>query len=154
MERREWKKPRNKERGRKNKWRDKKICGFMLHNIELFVQVWRLWWTPICFEIYIDLPCYWRQALKLHHEWWYNVIVPRTKITWCDILLPLLSCAIESEDKCFHLKQEPLHQTWVLHINSFCSICTVCEQDFLFFGEVFFRLVFSKWWEKDISLSS
>jgi hypothetical protein len=51
--------------------------------------------------------------------------------------------AIESEDKCFHLKQEPLHQTWVLHINSFCSICTVCEQDFLFFGEVFFRLVFS-----------
>jgi hypothetical protein len=43
MERREWKKPRNKERGRKNKWRDKKICGFMLHNIELFVQVWRLW---------------------------------------------------------------------------------------------------------------
>jgi len=58
MERREGKKPRNRERGRKNKWRDKKDCGLMLLNIEIFVQVLRLWQTSIYFEIYIDLPCY------------------------------------------------------------------------------------------------
>ncbi len=95
--RKRWREERGKnqeiERGRKIKWRDKKICGFMLLNIELFVQVLRFWQTSICFEIYIDMPCYWWQAMKLHHEWWYNVIVPRTK-SHDVILLPLLSCEL------------------------------------------------------------
>jgi hypothetical protein len=33
------------ERGRKNKWRGKNNCGCMLLNIELLVQVLRLWQT-------------------------------------------------------------------------------------------------------------
>jgi hypothetical protein len=67
---------------------------------------------------------------ELNHMMWYSYHF-------------YLVSAIESEDKCFHLKQEPLHQTWVLHINSFCSMCTVCEQDFLFFWWSLFRLVLS-----------
>ncbi len=58
MERREGKNQEIEREEEKTNGETKKNCGFMLLNIELFVQVLRLWRTSICFEIYIDMPCY------------------------------------------------------------------------------------------------
>jgi len=60
---------------------------------------------------------------ELNHMMWYSYHF-------------YLVSAIEGEDKCFHFKKEPLHQTWVLHINSFCAFALFVNRIFFFFGEV------------------